>query len=76
MAIDSSAQAGLKLKPKVGIWHAGGAASDGGYLRERAFDHGSMATAEDAILKVSSAGSLTSAMPRLQSRPRLLRPHT
>ena len=47
------AQAGLKPKPKVGIWHAGGAAKDHEYLRERAFDRGAMSTATDAILKVS-----------------------
>ena len=45
-------QAGLKPKPKIGIWHAGGAAKDTGYLRERAFDRGAMSTATEAILKV------------------------
>jgi hypothetical protein len=47
-----AAQAGLKPKPKIGIWHAGGAAKDHGYLRERAFDRGAMSTATGAILKV------------------------
>jgi hypothetical protein len=46
------AQAGLKPKPNIGIWHAGGAAKDHGYLRQRAFDRGAMSTATDAILKV------------------------
>ena len=47
-----AAQAGLKPKPKIGIWHAGGAAKDTGYLRERAFDRGAMSTTTEAILKV------------------------
>lgn len=44
-------QAGLKPKPKVGLWHAGGA-GDMGRLRQRAFDRGLMSTVTDAVLKV------------------------